>query len=420
MKKLTSLMSVPEKRFLRSFDVHDLKLNEWNNIDGLEVMPVFSPHPVETTVFFFRTMWDGGYKTYTHLADIASREVLERMLLQAENHTPLSEKLFHQFTQQIEKSANLKKIDIGGGMIHGDAKDFTKDGSEKIVLAHLDRDLTPAEREIGSEASFGMEDVLIPTRHDYIRDQAGTYLRSYFPAAAENDIIMLLNCPIETLNIGHILQKRTMPNAFVYLIITGVAEMIQTETGKVYMLSAGTLIGESCALGDEIPNCTYRAKSYINVLEIPQALYRSFIMRSADHEDARRTTGIAFFLQTTPLFGETVSSPVLYSIAVNLVPLHVSKGEKYDNVQDQSLIIVVSGRLEIRINGVTVDTIGKGDFFGEECVFFTGGNMMSAIAIEDCECYTIGANRLRDIPIIEWKMLEVYERRLTVYGGKMS
>jgi hemerythrin len=211
-----------------------------------------------------------------------------------------------------------------------------------------------------------------------------------------------------------------MPNAFVYLIITGVAEMIQTETGKVYMLSAGTLIGESCALGDEIPNCTYRAKSYINVLEIPQALYRSFIMRSADHEDARRTTGIAFFLQTTPLFGETVSSPVLYSIAVNLVPLHVGSGEKYDNVQDQSLIIVVSGRLEIRINGVTVDTIGKGDFFGEECVFFTGGNMMSAIAIEDCECYTIGANRLRDIPIIEWKMLEVYERRLTVYGGKMS
>jgi hemerythrin len=418
MKKLTSLMSVPEKRFLRSFDVHDLRLNEWNNIDGLEVMPVYSPHPVETTVFFFRSMWDGGYKTYAHLADIASREILERMLLTADNRTPLSDKLFHQFSQQIDRPTNLKKIDIGGGMIHGDAMDFAKDGSEKIVLAHLARDLTPAEREIGSEASFGMEDVLIPTRHDYIRDRAESYLRSYFPAAAENDIIMLLNCPIETLNIGHILQKKTMPSKYVYLIITGVAEMIQSETGKVFMLSAGTLIGESCALGDVIPNCTYRAKSYINVLEISQELYRSFIMRSADYEDTRRTTGMAFFLQTTPLFGETVSSPVLFSIAVNLVPLHINKGDRYDSSQDQALTIVVTGTLEIRINEITVDRIGSGDFFGEECVFFVGGSMMSAIALEDCECYTLGANVLRDIPIVEWKMLEIYERRITAYGGK--
>ena len=37
-----------------------------------------SPHPMETTVLFFRTQWGGGYKTYAHLADIASFDVMDR------------------------------------------------------------------------------------------------------------------------------------------------------------------------------------------------------------------------------------------------------------------------------------------------------------------------------------------------------
>jgi hemerythrin len=47
---------------------------------GLEVRPVMSPHPVETTVFNFRVLWEGGYRTYTHLADIASFSVLDAMI----------------------------------------------------------------------------------------------------------------------------------------------------------------------------------------------------------------------------------------------------------------------------------------------------------------------------------------------------
>jgi hemerythrin len=420
MKKLTSLMSVPEKRFMRSFDVHDLRHNEWNNIGGLEVMPVYSPHPVETDVLFFRTMWEGGYKTYAHLADIASFEILDRMLLKAEDRTPVSERLYHQFTRELLRSVDLKKIDIGGGMIHGNAADFAKDESKKIVLAHLARELTPAEKTIGSGASFGMEDVLIPTRYDFVRDQARAYLCSYFPAADANDINMLLNCPIETLNIGYVIQKKDMPSAAVYLIVNGVVEMLETDTGKVIMLSAGTLIGESRALDDEIPNRTYRARSYINVLAIPPGLYRSFIMRGADFEDVRRTCGISFFLQTTPLFGEMVSSPVLHDIAVCLVPRQVRAGEDFDNSAEPSLVLIVNGSFEILIENSVVDTVGPGDFFGEECVFFAGGTMMRARALEDGECYTLKAELLRDIPIVEWKMLEVYERRLTAYGGMMS
>jgi len=420
MKKLTSLMSLPEKRFMRSFEVHDLKHDEWNNIDGLEVMPVFSPHPVEANVLFFRTMWENGYKTYAHLADIASKTVLKRLLLKEDNHTELSEKLYKQFTARMAMPQDIKKIDIGGGMIHGEAADFAKDKSGKIVLAHIGRDLTNEEKEIGSNASFGMEDVLIPSSHDFTRDIARVYLRTYFPNAAENDINMLLNCPMQSQNMGYIIQKRDAPIDSVYLIITGVVEMVRANTGEVNMLSAGTLIGESHALGDEVPERTYRARSYINVLIIPNALYVAFIQRNAVIADVRRNCETAFFLQTTPLFGEMVSSPILHNIAVSLVSHLVKKGDGIDNLKEQSLCIIRKGSFDLFIEDTPVDRIGAGDFFGEECVFFSGASLMGARAREDSECYLLKAELLRDIPIVEWKMLEVYDRRLVAYGERLS
>jgi len=112
-----------------------------------------------------------------------------------------------------------------------------------------------------------------------------------------------------------------------------------------------------------------------------------------------------------------VSSPVLYTIAVNLVPGTTGAGEVYDAGDEASLIIVLSGSFKLFIDETEVDTLYPKDFFGEECVFFPGGNLMTARAEEDCHWYSIKTDILRGIPIVEWKMLEVYERRLTAYGS---
>lgn len=418
MKKLSALMGVPEKRFMRSFEIHDLKFNEWNNIAGLEIQPVFSPHPVETNVLFFRTLWKNDYKTYAHLADIASFDVLEKMLLKAENRTKTSEKLYYQFTNQIKKPFDIKKIDVGGGMIHGEAKDFINDKSTKVVLAHLSRELTFREMEIGTNSTFGMEDCLIPSAVNNVRNKAQEWLVSYFPEAAGNDIKMLLNCAIETLNTGFIIQKKDTNAEAVYLIITGVAEMIHTETQEVTMLSAGTLIGEAHALGVTIPQWTYRARSIVNALIIPLKLYEAFIRKNAIFEDVARNCKRAFFLQTIPLFGEMVSSPVLHSIAAHLILHRSEKGHRIDNTEELALVVVKSGCFDVLIDSKKVDRICRGGFFGEECVFFTGSSLMHAIALEDTEYYRIQSHFLHNIPIIEWKMLQIYERRLTSYGNQ--
>jgi hemerythrin len=86
-KKLSTLMRFNEERFSRYFQVCDLRDREWNDVGGLEVRPLYSPHPVDTTVFFFRAFDGGAPKTYAHLADIPSLSVLGK-LVEGRNGVP--------------------------------------------------------------------------------------------------------------------------------------------------------------------------------------------------------------------------------------------------------------------------------------------------------------------------------------------
>ncbi|MDA3851585.1 MAG: MBL fold metallo-hydrolase [Spirochaetaceae bacterium] len=89
MKKLSAILDVPTSNCEKAFEIHDLALDKWNNINGLMVFPCYSPHPVETNVFLFRTPWEGGFKQYMHLGDISSREYLRKMLIESDHRNPI-------------------------------------------------------------------------------------------------------------------------------------------------------------------------------------------------------------------------------------------------------------------------------------------------------------------------------------------
>ncbi len=116
--------SSSEHEFGSLFDVRDLDLDVWNDIDGLEVRPILSPHPVETTILYFRALWEGGYRVYGHLADIASAKVMDELLAPAEAPYGLSAELRDQALAAYGMRADVKKIDIGGGLIHGAGAGF--------------------------------------------------------------------------------------------------------------------------------------------------------------------------------------------------------------------------------------------------------------------------------------------------------
>ena len=135
-KKWSALLGVEEDEFTDYFDVIDLKSEEWNDFSGLEVRPVFSPHPVETTIFFFRTLASGGWRSYAHFADIVSLRVLEGMVTDDPDKPGIDREMFERVRAAYDEPATIKKVDIGGGLIHGEAADFRSDRSGKIILAH--------------------------------------------------------------------------------------------------------------------------------------------------------------------------------------------------------------------------------------------------------------------------------------------
>jgi hemerythrin len=76
-KKFSALMSIDEDQFSRYFQVCDIEFDHWNNINGMEVKPIFSPHPVETSILIFRARWENQYNTHA-LAGTTKHETLAK------------------------------------------------------------------------------------------------------------------------------------------------------------------------------------------------------------------------------------------------------------------------------------------------------------------------------------------------------
>ncbi len=70
-KKMCALLSLQEADLDHYFEICSLDFDKWNDVEGLEVRPILSPHPVETSIFQFRALWKDGFKVYAHYADIA-------------------------------------------------------------------------------------------------------------------------------------------------------------------------------------------------------------------------------------------------------------------------------------------------------------------------------------------------------------
>ncbi|MFC1591196.1 MBL fold metallo-hydrolase, partial [Thermodesulfobacteriota bacterium] len=240
IKKLAALMPVSARRFSDFFEIHDLESGVWNNIEGLEVKPDFSPHPVETTVMCFRALWSDGYKTYTHLADIASKNVLTGMITENHGRSGITQQYYNEIDRLYREPADIKKIDVGGGLIHGDAQDFSGDKSKKIILSHTEHNLTNAQKEIGESASFGMQDVLIRAEQDYTRRCAFRYLQQYFPSVPLHELYMLLNCPAEKFNPGAMIIRHEEKNKNIFFVLSGVLEFIVHGRDMSSTLTAGS------------------------------------------------------------------------------------------------------------------------------------------------------------------------------------
>ena len=123
-----------------AFQCVDLDLDRWNNIDGLEVRPSYSPHTVETSIFKFRVKYGQEQKTYLHLADTINFKEFN-IIIKKYSDIFDQDDLDYVRSNYLSK-VDLKKLDVGGGAIHGHISDYQEDPSVKLVMAHTDHELT--------------------------------------------------------------------------------------------------------------------------------------------------------------------------------------------------------------------------------------------------------------------------------------
>lgn len=410
-KKLAALAGIAEASFEDYFEIRDLALDTWNDIEGLGVKPIFSPHPVETTIFAFRALSEAGVMTYGHYADIVSFDVLRQMIAEDPAVPGISPQLAAKVREDYLMPCDIKKIDAGGGLIHGVAEDFADDRSPKIILAHTAADLTIAQRKIGSGAPFGTVDVLIPSARDYALRKAHGFLSAYFPNVPRHELEMLLNRPILDINAESIILRQGERCQAVTMPLSGLTEVLSDSGDGRHLLSSGVLIGESACLDDRITTKTYRAASFVKAISWPVELYRDFIRQNDLLDQTLAMADMRGVFAQTRLFGENVSTPVLNRLVRASSASTVKPGQMVDE-RDDSLYLIRSGLLERLNGGKVTEVLEKGDFFGESMVLHGRPPVSRVVAHQRCELIAIPGSLLRDIPIVRWKLFEAHLRRL--------
>ncbi|MBC7951590.1 MAG: bacteriohemerythrin [Rhodospirillaceae bacterium] len=417
-RKMAALLSIEPSAFADYFECHDMVEDAWNDIEGLEVKPLFSPHPVETTTFLFRALWDGGFRTYAHMADICRLEVLKTFINEDETQPGITPALYQRVVQDYATPVDVKKVDVGGGMIHGDAYDFRDDTSGKVILAHTSLRHTIAQKAIGSTASFGTTDVLIPSNHDFIWRSAYELLLGYFPGIPHHQVRVLLNNPVATFNPGTILVKERQPAGSIFLLLSGSVEAIHMNGGGRSVLSAGAMIGELSALFGSPVSETYRAIGFVQALEIPCSLYGEFVRRNNLSAEITRIFENRDFLQRTWLFGEVVSTRTLNRIAKEMTLQRFEVGETID-IGPEAVALIIRGTVARILGEHIVEMLGAGEFFGEELAIFWTPSMFRLKPVEPTDVFLIPAGMLAGIPSVRWKLFETLGKRMTsIFEGE--
>ncbi|MEO5340465.1 MAG: transporter substrate-binding domain-containing protein [Magnetococcus sp. MYC-9] len=445
-KKFSALMSLEEAKFAQLFQIQDLVVDAWNNFDGLEVMPIFSPHPLETTLFLFRARDDAGDEhTYAHWSDLSAFKVLDGMVGEGEKDVPAA--FMQKIKEDYLRPAHLKKLDIGGGMIHGVAEDFRHDPSDRLILAHIARNLTTQEMEIGSESSFGAEDVLIAGQRDYRLERAGQFLRTFFPEAPIDKIHELLKSPVVEYNAGTIIRRGRRDgddHEHLDMILSGTVAYLNSAANVHNHLAFGSLIGSESLFGyqpervpgdsikrsgesapltaqeqqteDDWRECrrqwTYRTVSHCSVIQFSTEQLRAFLEENGLMAQMEARMVKVSLLRKTWLFGEHTTFLSLGRIAQVMERVSMTGSGWVPMDGAPRLWLVEQGEVAFLDGaGQTLELIRSGGFFGEQTYLAPTGRPWRFQFTQDVVLHLLQWESLLEIPIVHWKMLEMFEKR---------
>jgi hemerythrin len=410
MRKLVALLNFSESLFSSFFDIHDLSLNEWNFIGRLQVMPILSPHPVETNIYYFR-MEDGvgGMRSYGHLADLISNRVHNSFLAVEDEDQFFLQERYHDVWSSYLRATNVKKVDANSGLIHGEIENFLTDTSLKLVVSHTTGTPQVYQRMIGSTVNFGVEELLLPATKDYLAETSLAYMDDIFPNVPNNLKLNLLRKRRILINPGSIIIRDNDPMDAVYLIISGICEHLNDRTALRY--EAGRILGEFEALQRVVCQGTYRAVSFVKAIKIKADEFFHFVKNNVNFSYYMQQFTERAVLRKSLLFNEISSRNLLYKIGKNLKKIEYSEGSFLDEGKNRCIGLITEGMVGVFHKENLVETLSEGSFYGQEVFFAKPRDIIpSVVALSNVKIMRISLEDCEDVPLLLWNLLETGDK----------
>lgn len=412
-KKLEALSGLGSQAFGRLFELKELIAGAWNEVEGLLVRPDYSPHPLETTVMRFKPALQGGEAyVYAHYADLSSFAVIDAMsATTSQLPAGLTQAEAASAKELYLEAASLKKLDVGGGQIHGSAADFVGDASGELLWSHGIRPERAAKLGRGRVAGFGERTSYLPLPEGWVRRRAFEALRAFFPSVPADGLESLLDSPLVSLEPGQALCRRGEAVQTVYLSVSGRLERADSPGGKYRSLRPGALVNAlDCARGAP-SSLSFAAAEATELYAVPAAAFGAFVARYGLGEDLERVNAVALRLAANPIFQELEFLPGFISLCRAASELRLAPGQELDT--GGGYAVVAAGRLAVFGGAELVEFEAAGGGFGEESLWEPKApRRFRARAMEGSVVMLLPAAALEDKPLVLWRLREAYQRRL--------
>ena len=406
-KKLGALMNSDIDLIEVAFDCIDLQFDKWTDVNGLEVKPVYSPHTVETNTFSFRVKYENDYKTYTHLSDTINLK--EFNLIVRKYPDVFSENEIAYVEKNYLSKVNLKKIDVGGGLIHGHLSDYDHDESDLVVMAHTSGKLH-ADKKNFVNVDFGTTHTLIENdKISPLEEKTRMYLKHYFDMLEDEEIELLANDKILLFKPGETITRRDETSSL-YLIISGLVSYTnQFEIDQ--RLDAGNFIGYSKRyFRQELPD-SYVAWSYVYCIEYKESFLNRFVLKFNLIDDVNSRINMMGALRKTEIVNYQLSTAVMNWMSKYTNLVNSDQYQFSSEALDNNLFLISKGKAYISFEDGQKISIGEGEHFGGLRLMQDYRRNQEFIYDDDIEAISISVDKIMKVPKLLWRLLELEERR---------
>lgn len=416
-KKLKALMNSRIDLIDVAFNCIDLEFDNWNDVDGMEVRPIFSPHTVETNIFNFRIFDGEDFKTYTHLADSINFDEYKSIV--GASPQLFSDKDISKLEEIYLSKVNLKKIDIGGGIVHGHLSDYNNDSSDVLVVAHTSEPVIAKQKNL-INVNFGDSHALIQHKgFDLLNAKSIKFLKQYFNTLDEQQIILLSKQKIKRFEPNQLIISEDDKQNKLILILTGLI-FFKDNTGVQRTIDSGNFIGYSRRYFRYVLPKKYKALSHVNCLEFDEEFINEFIRENSLTDLFNTRISTTMILRNSRLIGGTFSNAIYNRISKSAEMLSIDEQSFSEEILQSNIFILVKGNIKIRYSKGYHLSVRDGEHFGGAGLLSAYRRKQNFIFSGKIFILSIPIEQIKIVPQLLWRLLELEQMRyqLSIFKTK--